>query len=187
MSSHHIVKEDQEPALIIAQVDSVPSSLLSQLLEWNPIVITDANNLTAVTQRGIKVDVLIANEPVDLPQDHILVLPTASSFLDTALTYLMARRCRAANIVSTDTEPDLILRHAVEIHTVLLGNGKKIFAAKSGFSKWLPKGEAVFLYGDPVADISGLQPTGEWEYITVADGFYSIYFDKPYGLVGERI
>jgi len=187
MSSHHIVKEDQEPALIIAQIDSVSSFLLDQLLEWNPIVITDTHNLAPVSQLGIKVDVLFTNESVDLPQDHVLILPIVTSFLDTALTYLIGRKCRAANIISTGTEPDLILRRAGEIHTVLLGNGKRIVAAKSGFSKWRPKGEAVFLYGDPVADISGLQPTGEREYVTVADGFYSIYFEKPYGLVGERI
>src|SRR5690606_7031147 len=187
MSSHHIVKEDQEPALIIAQMDGVSSSVLDQLLEWNPIVVTDADNLVPVIQRGIKVDVLVANESIDLPQDHVLILPITTSFLDTAVTYLMARGCRAANIVSTDMDPTLILLYAAEIDTVLLGNGKKIFAGKSGFSKWRPKVETVFLYDDLVADVSGLQRMGEREYITVADGFYSINFDKPYGLVGERI
>lgn len=187
MSSHHIVKEDQEPALIIAAADSIPSSLLSQLLEWNPIVILDGHNLHPVTQLGIKVDVLITNEPVDVPQDHLLILPMATSFLDTALTYLINRGCYAANVVSADTEPDLILRYAGKIQAVLLGNGRRIFAAKSGFSKWRPKGETVFLYGGPVADIKGLQPVGEGEYITVADGFYSIYFDTLYGLVGEQL
>lgn len=187
MSSHHIVKEDQEPALIIAQLGGIPDSTLNQLLEWNPIVITDAQNIALVTQQAIKVDVLIANEPVDLPQDHILLLPMTTSFLDTALTFLIGRKCRAANIISTGTEPGLIRQYADQIHAVLLANGKRIFAAKSGFSKWKPKGETVFLYGDTVADIRGLHPTGEREYITVADGFYSIYFDNPYGLIGERL
>ena len=39
MSSHHIVRDDQEPALIIANGEVCSSELLGQLLEWSPIVI----------------------------------------------------------------------------------------------------------------------------------------------------
>ena len=39
MSSHHIVRDDQEPALIIANGASCSNELLGQLLEWSPIVI----------------------------------------------------------------------------------------------------------------------------------------------------
>lgn len=192
MSSHHIVKEDQEPALIIAEVDNIPLSLLNQLLEWNPIVITDAYNLKPVTQIGFKVDVIVANEPVDPPQDHTLILPMTTSFLDTSLAYLIKRGCRVANIISPYTKPTALLRYATEIQTVLLGNGKRVFVVKSGFTKWKSKGETVLIYGNRVPDVKGLQPTekiytGEREYITVADGFYSIQFDEPYGLVGEPL
>lgn len=36
MSSHHIVRDDQEPALIIANGAACSSELLGQLLEWSP-------------------------------------------------------------------------------------------------------------------------------------------------------
>lgn len=192
MSSHHIVKEDQEPALIIEEVDNIPLSALNQLLEWNPIVITNLPNIEAVAQMGFKVDILVTCEPVNPPQDHTLILPMTTSFLDTSLSYLIKRGCPATNILSTYTKPTALLRYATEIQMVFFGNGKKVFVAKSGFSKWKPKGETVFLYGDRIASYKGLQPTdkvdaGEKEYITVADGFYSIHFDEPYGLVGEQI
>jgi len=187
MSSHHIVKEDQEPALIIAHIDGVTSSVLDQLLEWNPIVITNTHNLSRVVQQGVKIDVLVANGVEDLPQDHILVLPKAPSFLEAALAYLTERRCRAANIVSMDADPNLILRYANNIHTVLLGNGKRIFAVTNGFSKWRPKGETVFLFDDHLVETRGLRCIRNNEYITETDGFYSIYFDEPHLLIGEPL
>ena len=187
MSSHHIVREDQEPALIIEQIAGIPPALLDQLLEWSPLIITDIHNLTQVSQRGIHVDILVSNEPVvDLPQDHIRVLQMTHSFLDTALSYLIKRKCPAANIVSTDMRPDQLLRYSANIHAVLLGNGKRIFAARSGFSKWRPKGQSVFLYDEHV-DVQGLQAVDNGEYVTTADGFYSIHFDRPLSLVGERL
>ncbi len=39
MSSHHIVRDDQEPALIIANGEACSAELLGQLLEWSPLVI----------------------------------------------------------------------------------------------------------------------------------------------------
>ncbi|HYG16495.1 MAG TPA: thiamine diphosphokinase, partial [Bacteroidia bacterium] len=38
MSSHHFVKEKQEPALIIANGEACSRELLGQLLEWQPTV-----------------------------------------------------------------------------------------------------------------------------------------------------
>ena len=39
MSSHHIVRDDQEPALIIANGAVCQPELLGQLLEWSPLVV----------------------------------------------------------------------------------------------------------------------------------------------------
>jgi len=39
MSSHHIVREKQEPALIIANGEACSTELLNQLLEWSPFVV----------------------------------------------------------------------------------------------------------------------------------------------------
>ena len=39
MSSHHIARDDQEPALIIANGEMCSQELLGQLLEWSPLVI----------------------------------------------------------------------------------------------------------------------------------------------------
>ena len=48
MSSHHIVRDDQEPALIIANGEACSMELLNQLLEWNPLVIVLDSAITRV-------------------------------------------------------------------------------------------------------------------------------------------
>ena len=61
MSSHHIVRDDQEPALIIANGASCSSELLGQLLEWSPLVIVLDSAIERVMQLDIKVDVLLGD------------------------------------------------------------------------------------------------------------------------------
>jgi thiamine pyrophosphokinase len=59
MSSHHIVRDDQEPALIIANGASCDPELLGQLLEWSPLVIVLDSAMERVMKLDIKVDVLL--------------------------------------------------------------------------------------------------------------------------------
>ena len=61
MSSHHIVREGQEPALIIANGESCSNELMGQLLEWSPLVLVLDGAITRVNELGIKVDVLLGD------------------------------------------------------------------------------------------------------------------------------
>ena len=61
MSSHHIVRDDQEPALIIANGAACNNELLGQLLEWSPLVIVLDSAIERVLELGIKVDVLLGD------------------------------------------------------------------------------------------------------------------------------
>ena len=55
MSSHHVVKEKQEPGLLILDPGDFDNEYLGQLLEWSPTVLI-ADSLTAWAEAlGIKV------------------------------------------------------------------------------------------------------------------------------------
>ncbi len=188
MSSHHIVKEDQEPALIIEDLDGVSADQLGQLLEWSPTVIAHRDNGDAIAAQGMKVDVLFSDQPLTSFQDHTLILPLSSVFLHDALSYLISKNYPAASVVSRTIDPIWLLEYATDINVTLLGSGKRIFVAKSGFSKWKPKGESIYVYGDaPVVETDGLIPESSDHYLTEGDGFYTIWFEKKYGLVGELL
>ena len=61
MSSHHIVRDDQEPALIIANGAACSDELMGQLLEWSPLVIVLDTAIERVIPLNIKVDVLLGD------------------------------------------------------------------------------------------------------------------------------
>ena len=56
MSSHHIVREKQEPALLVLGLDNFPDELLGQLLEWSPTVITTSQTAEKLVVNGTKID-----------------------------------------------------------------------------------------------------------------------------------
>ena len=61
MSSHHIVRDDQEPALIIANGAACHEELLGQVLEWQPLVIVLDSAIERVINLNIKVDVVLGD------------------------------------------------------------------------------------------------------------------------------
>lgn len=64
MSSHHFVKEGQEPALLVTG-NSFNEELLYHLLEWSPILIVGNESLDKIISLGIKVDVVWHKAKVD--------------------------------------------------------------------------------------------------------------------------
>lgn len=65
MSSHHFVKEKQEPALYIHSEKFLNTDLLGQLLEWCPYVIVDEHALYILNHEPIKIDLVIQQELSD--------------------------------------------------------------------------------------------------------------------------
>ena len=62
MSSHHIIREKQEPALLIVDLLDFDLENLGQLLEWSPTVIVLKDAVEKVYSLGLKIDVIIDNE-----------------------------------------------------------------------------------------------------------------------------
>lgn len=188
MSSHHIVREDQEPALIIDDFQAVGPDLLGELLEWSPTVVTNTESFRMALQAGIKVDFVLADEPVDIPQDHVKVVPLNGDFLLRALDYLIGEGYGAASLLSSRADPSILLQVAGKMSAALLGNGQRVFAVGSGFSKWISKGETVYFYGDTeIKDVHGLAPVEANRYVVESDGLCTVYFKGAYGLIGEQL
>jgi len=109
MSSHHIVRDDQEPALIIANGASCSFDLLGQLLEWSPIVVVLDNAIDRVLQLDIKVDVLLGDFDNDFDPEiykekqyplEIVHTPNQDKTdLEKALDYLIEKGHKAVNVV----------------------------------------------------------------------------------------
>lgn len=108
MSSHHVVREKQEPALVIANGEACSSDLLGQLLEWSPTVIVLDGALERALRLGIKIDVILGDfdgkdpESIRESQYPVKVIHTPDQLytdLEKAILYLIEEDFPAANIL----------------------------------------------------------------------------------------
>src|SRR6188768_1189225 len=72
MSSHHFVKEGQEPALIIANGEACSTELLGQLLEWSPLVMVLDGAVLRVLELHIKIDVVLGDFDHNINMQELL-------------------------------------------------------------------------------------------------------------------
>ncbi|MGL5113308.1 MAG: thiamine diphosphokinase [Flavobacterium sp.] len=172
MSSHHIVRDDQEPALIIANGASCQPDLLGQLLEWSPLVVVLDSAIERVLPLGIKIDVLLGDFDRDFnpekykteqyPLEIVHTPDQNKTDLEKALDYLIERKIPAVNIVwatgrradHTITNLTNIVRYRDLIKIVILDDHSKIFLLPTTFEKWYTAGTPISLI--PIGVVNGI-------------------------------
>ncbi len=172
MSSHHIVRDDQEPALIIANGAECSNELLGQLLEWSPLVIVLDSAIERVLDLGIKVDVLLGDFDRGFDAEHyrekqypIEIVHTPDqdkTDLEKAFDYLVEKGHKAANVIwatgkradHTITNITNIVRFRDQLKIVILDDHSKIFLLPKHFQKWYTKDSIISLI--PIGKVSGI-------------------------------
>ncbi|RVT98167.1 thiamine diphosphokinase [Mucilaginibacter limnophilus] len=189
MSSHHVVREKQEPALLVLGMDSFDDELLGQLLEWSPTVIVTEDTAEQVHARGIKIDCIISNDENGELQSDIKYLPAGNDTLtEAALKYLVTHNYPAVNIVTDELQLKDVIFFADKINLVIYNAGRKIYAVNSGFNKWKPAGEIIELLVHPhQLHTGGLEHINNNRFKTTHDGFFSLQFDQPFIFIAEEI
>ncbi|MFZ2906177.1 MAG: hypothetical protein WAZ98_08245 [Cyclobacteriaceae bacterium] len=154
MSSHHIIREDQEPALVIMNTDAVPHERILELLEWSPTIMVIESCLAAVLEWGIKVDVVIAPESKtgDLTATllyqfpvRILSVQHEHEALSTALYFLIDANQKAVNILSLEPLEKFEPFTALDLSVFRYGK-RWSFIRHGVYEKWLPAGRTIHVY-----------------------------------------
>lgn len=171
MSSHHIVRDDQEPALIIANGASCSQELMGQLLEWSPFVVVLDSAIERVFDLKIKVDVILGDfdrgfNPEkyleeQFPLEIIHTPDQNKTDLEKALDFLIERGHKAVNIIwATGKRADHtisnitnIVRFREDLKIVILDDHSKIFLLPNRFEKWYPKDTKLSII--PVGEVIG--------------------------------
>jgi len=189
MSSHHIVREKQEPALLVLGLDGFDDELLGQLLEWSPTVITTPLTAEKLNSYGIKIDWIIADGIDEIEQSDVKLMSANNHNLaEAALKHLTAYEYPSVNIVTDELNLTEYEPYAAQINIVIFNNGKKIFPVSPGFSKWKPAGDIIEILGTVKnLEITGLEKIGENRYKTVNDGLFSLRFDAPFLFIAEEL
>ncbi len=186
MSSHHIVREKQEPALLVLGLDNFTDELLGQLLEWSPTVVVTADTAERLNAMGIKVDVVIGTNNEQLQSDIKTITVKEDKPETVALKYLIENKYPAVNVVCDEFLVEDYLPYVDKLDIVVYHDGEKIYAVHNGFSKWKPAGDAINIISKANnLQVSGLESISESRYITTHDGFFTLQFAEPYLLISE--
>ncbi|MBL3654819.1 hypothetical protein [Fulvivirga sediminis] len=197
MSSHHIVKDDQEPALII---DAPISKLehLKQLLEWSPTVISSFQALEWLLAEQVNIDILICNDTDltaamtklqhQLPVKFLTFHSLEKGIITEAISFLTYAKYGAAHIIG-NFQAELIAKTPLNIDIKWSDNLFQWALVKQGvYKKWYNQNQKVTLLEQP-SSITGSYAfihQGQCSIETQSAGMIEIRDSKPFW-VGEPI
>ena len=178
MSSHHIIRDKQEPALIIANGEACSLDLVEQLLEWSPTVIVLDGAIERVVSLGIKVDVWLgdfdhvhAADYSNYPLKKVHTPDQNLTDLEKAFDYLIEKGHKAVNVIwatgkradHTITNLTNIVAYRNLLKIVILDDHSKVYLLPETVEKWYTANTILSLI--PIGKVTG---------ITTQNLFYSL-------------
>lgn len=153
MSSHHFVKENQEPALIVCSCSSFSFENIEQLLEWAPYIIISSQSAEHFYSRGIHFDVCIGETDLNFPFMYKSVsLKDPSDFISEVLKE-MADRNKNLNFVF-ENEDELKVANLQltipDLNVVCFTNDRKWILIHDKIERWYPKNKQVFFSSNEI-------------------------------------
>ncbi|WP_431293581.1 thiamine pyrophosphokinase [Pedobacter sp. P26] len=175
MSSHHIVKEKQEPALYIDELGNFNEEFLGQLLEWSPTLLVNGENYDKIFSLGLKVDVLINGNGQETQEDTKVVQGPVDALM-VAVNYLYEEKYPAVNVITNKFDLEKFAGFEDKINLVVFTERAKHYPIKSGFSVWKPAGSEFLIHGNRYLEVTNLAQNEEEIFTVVKDGFVEFTF-----------
>ncbi|MEQ9297645.1 MAG: hypothetical protein RIF33_03735 [Cyclobacteriaceae bacterium] len=144
MSSHHIIRDEQEPALLVLDPLAIEREHLDGLLEWSPTLLVTEQHVHTLLDWGIKVDQVLAVPNSSLLKTKrelfdVIGLSKGKSALDEALAFLLRKNHHSVNVVGNPENIPIFIHPLVQdMNCVLFETNRKIVCARNGsYRKWL--------------------------------------------------
>jgi hypothetical protein len=203
MSSHHIIRDEQEPALLVLDPLAIEREHLDGLLEWSPTILVTEEHAMTLMDWGIKVDQVLAKSDSNLllsKQDlyDVIGVKADSDALEVGLTYLLRKNHHSVNIVGNPGHSPVFIHPIVrDMNCVLFEANRKIILARSGiYRKWhkayttlsIQPLDMMYLSTDGLMDdLDNQKVEDELQLTTFDDGILSVKSNlKPF-LVAETL
>lgn len=176
MSSHHVVRDNQEFALIIADGEACSLKLLQELLDWSPLVVVLDEAFYRVHELGIKINVWLGDfdslenlEEIAKPQMPVEIVHTPDqdkTDFEKGIEYCINRGFQDIRVVwatgkrmdHTFANVTNLVKYQNQVHLVLMDDYSLIFPLPYEFEKWYPAGKAISLV--PVSEAHGIKSEG---------------------------
>jgi hypothetical protein len=155
MSSHHFVKEQQEPAVFILELEGISFETVAPLLEWSPTLLVAQEAVEVVLSWGIKIDVVLGTLAFQSESRHLLeeqyplrfLTVSTGSTLEEGIHYLLASQHKGVHLVGFDHQKHQQLEEKIlHLDLTLVDGDWKYYPVKGGkFSKWYAASEIQIL------------------------------------------
>ena len=202
MSSHHFVKEQQEPAVFILDVEGISFKTVAPLLEWSPTLLVAHVAVEVVLSWGIKIDVVLGTLEFQSENRHILeeqyplrfLTVSALGVLEEGLHYLLASQHKGVHLVGFNHQNHQELEEKTsQLDLTLVDGDWKYYPVKGGkFSKWYAASEIQILAAEnqplEISNANGqlLFPVQYLTQIDVPEGT-STFSSTGIFWIGERV
>jgi thiamine pyrophosphokinase len=176
MSSHHFVKDGQEPALIIANGQICSFEFLESLMQWSPLIVALDGAYLQLKEMEIKPDIVIGDmdsiNHVEIDSDvQVIRDPNQENTdLEKAIEYLIKQGYKDINVVGAfgkridhSMNNFLLFCKYPNLNLVYLDDNFKAMMIKNTFKKYYNTGQII-----------SLLPIGEVKCIESANLLYSL-------------
>lgn len=209
MSSHHIVRDEQEPALILHHLSLQDTATIHPLLEWSPVVVCCQDSIDLYTSMNHKLDfALVGLTQMEKWKETLadqfpirLIAVHGEDFLKTGLMVLSRDGHSAVNIVtSEEAVPEVVAMAelwAAQLNVVIFAGGKRhLFINANTYRKWLPAGSTIQLWSLGAAAKWQVNAAGlgskekegtDLEITTHQDGYLEVSCSRPSFMVVEDL
>ncbi|HAS45560.1 MAG TPA: hypothetical protein DCS93_34060 [Microscillaceae bacterium] len=161
MSSHHIIRDEQEPALFIIDPDACSLELIQQLLGWSPTLVIVEQALDQVLAWGIKIDVVVCHETnlatvqeKTCAQLPIEIIAVEHNLVENGLRYLYHRNHVSVHVISYFEDEQFAQNFLEKMDLIVFNQEYKAFyVAKDSWKKWVTA-DTLFKVLPTVPDIT---------------------------------
>ena len=189
MSSHHIIRDEQEPPILAFQIHDNLSSL-SELLGWSPVLLISPFLKEIFELSQTKIDGYLINEESEAGFSNNDLIYKEDQFDQSLLKWIKEKNYTAINLFCDyDLMIDLFQKLKVTGLSIPLvfftENGKYILKPESKFRKWYPSKANIDILNDHVKNTENLM-NDDVGYLVVKDGFVSIEVEEDLILIREK-
>lgn len=194
MSSHHIVRENQEPALLIANAQAIAFEKIQELLEWMPTVVVLSSQVESVMAWGIKVDVVITplaemaqwrDRLIDQEPIRFISYNPDDDPMQTAFYFLTASKAAAVNCLLRSKDDLNRIESFTDLDVEAFVDNKLWSWMKHGhFEKWYPAGIKLYLFPEELKSEFNEFVSGS--YKITKDGIVRFKSTQPFW-IGEEL